>query len=1003
MYPNSKSVILYSPYLGSYTFDMGAPLKEVTTDDGVECYIPFLMAVRLFNPIETPYLFSDDGLILFPLEITQLDMMHMDFDRLKGENPLIDYETQNKWGIAGLSLMEGVDTVQSFLFSSDIYMSTLKNGAGMINSLNTFNPVGYFNYASELARLYADKLNPLENETKLMLLQICTQDADEISALDSTYETLGTNLNIDTVIPEITVKFDDKPWDLNDVLKYDNEITVGEVIQKYKDYQTLERMDKLMDVTGNLSSLALRSIAVSAELSKVQDEYAQSMKTYLVEAEKQNKKFGTKLPECMHMMQGQIDDYTSSENKVYRNVLKILNDSDNMETLATAGLSKLADKGVLDTVADTAISEFFLVKTLGDISYKVARWGLDMISGGSISYKDAFITCVCCSEFQDNTTLTRKEFLKHIPDSWETIPLDTYRDLEMIRLKSYYVTEKNSLSLYEQKMKQINDSFLGMNQNKEKWQGIYQSKQERTKSQTEELGYFIWLLRNAERGLNEQYLSVCQELCIEDHESLLESNACYNRVEAEVLSKKTNSPVANASLCYTAKADESTVYNNVTAADGHPLADTGYLPFGTYELSVTAPGYDDYDYSTPVEVGLGSVKLDSILLVKAEAYTWALEPSIEADDIIVYNIEEIGFDHSIFNDLAYIKQNGKYGIIDYDGDFLADCTSESYLVTAPYLEQLSAGGLTVGSGNGDFIKYDQPGGVGGGYEYCFYSKKDSAVYVCTGIDGQGDYYKLDEYDHEEMNPVRLAEFTELEDSKYELVQESIGTEWGIVKGDKLIVECEHDAVALPCFGTHKNNFVNYDICALRKDGKWCYVDGNGNELTDFDYSGFVAMPPADTSANFVLWGEDNELPYLPTEGFIAVKTDDGAGYIDTSGNVIIEPGTFIEARPVHNGLAWVKDKTTGLWGVINLESADQTVNTEPETQETSGSVIWKSIYREKLVSLIENDWAVAENSMREPYFYLIDIDKDTIPELVTVGESYGTNYIEEIIYSVDLF
>jgi hypothetical protein len=43
-------------------------------------------------------------------------------------------------------------------------------------------------------------------------------------------------------------------------------------------------------------------------------------------------------------------------------------------------------------------------------------------------------------------------------------------------------------------------------------------------------------------------------------------------------------------------------------------------------------------------------------------YDWEVEPKITADDIIVYNLEEKGYDHSIFNNLAYIKRDSKYGI-----------------------------------------------------------------------------------------------------------------------------------------------------------------------------------------------------------------------------------------------------------------------------------------------------------------------------------------------------
>jgi len=72
------------------------------------------------------------------------------------------------------------------------------------------------------------------------------------------------------------------------------------------------------------------------------------------------------------------------------------------------------------------------------------------------------------------------------------------------------------------------------------------------------------------------------------------------------------------------------------------------------------------------------------------------------------------------------------------------------------------------------------------------------------------------------------------------------------------------------------------------------------------------------------------MAYLPSEGYIALNKGQNAGYYNIKGNEIVTVGTFAEARPVHNGLAWVKDKKTGLRGVIKF----------PRT--------WWEIYKEKL-------------------------------------------------------
>ncbi|MBD5160155.1 MAG: hypothetical protein HDT23_07955, partial [Ruminococcus sp.] len=73
--------------------------------------------------------------------------------------------------------------------------------------------------------------------------------------------------------------------------------------------------------------------------------------------------------------------------------------------------------------------------------------------------------------------------------------------------------------------------------------------------------------------------------------------------------------------------------------------------------------------------------------------------------------------------------------------------------------------------------------------------------------------------------------------------------------------------------------------------------------------------------------------YLPSEEYIAFNTAWGGGYYSTDGGAVIPVGEFAEARPVFNGLAWVKDHATGLWGVIQLtgERADAPENNDDDS------------------------------------------------------------------------
>ena len=100
------------------------------------------------------------------------------------------------------------------------------------------------------------------------------------------------------------------------------------------------------------------------------------------------------------------------------------------------------------------------------------------------------------------------------------------------------------------------------------------------------------------------------------------------------------------------------------------------------------------------------------------------------------------------------------------------------------------------------------------------------------------------------------------------------------------------------------------LMAVCVDGKWGYVDREGNE---------VIAPEYDSSWTFtnVVTGTERNYCYAASDGFIPL-TKDGKWELRTvDGTTVIPAGIFEAIRPVYDGRCWVKKD--GRWGVIQVE------------------------------------------------------------------------------------
>ncbi|MDE6797977.1 MAG: WG repeat-containing protein [Ruminococcus sp.] len=321
----------------------------------------------------------------------------------------------------------------------------------------------------------------------------------------------------------------------------------------------------------------------------------------------------------------------------------------------------------------------------------------------------------------------------------------------------------------------------------------------------------------------------------------------------------------------------------------------------------------------------------------AITYEWYVEPSIKADDIntvgvfmesISHDNDDYEYNYGQFADTGYaiVKDGDFYGVIDMNGNVV---------IETDYV-------LIRGAINDHFRLYDEEGKYTyfccetGEYldpqePYCAWCERTLLSDVCSS------YYCYDP-DRDLLAYIGVMPKNNNEEESITLNgQNSSGTTIDFPEGKTIPVrmvsiESDDEVILYDSYGIMRDGEIivdfNYDnalsykdgITAVEQDGEWYYYDEDGYQIIEDSCEG---------SYYFNINNEDY-IPYLPSEEYIAFNTAWGGGYYSTDGGVVIPVGEFAEARPVFNGLAWVKDHATGLWGVIQLtgERADAPENND---------------------------------------------------------------------------
>lgn len=277
----------------------------------------------------------------------------------------------------------------------------------------------------------------------------------------------------------------------------------------------------------------------------------------------------------------------------------------------------------------------------------------------------------------------------------------------------------------------------------------------------------------------------------------------------------------------------------------------------------------------------------------------AIEPLVRAD----YNESTRHYDIS-YADCFKIKQNGKYGIIDYNGKIVIKPKYDSIVAIRNSSDFVATGKDSDGETVQTYINYNDFSVESSyrkyntlRYEYLWNATDNSAVFVQND---NGEIYKND------LKAALPESVRGVKDVDGEYVGD--GT-YGLYINGKNIMGMIYSGAG--CFSN--------GMAAFKSNGVWGYIDSNGKTVLPFGYDAVKGYS--------AFGGEDT--PYESYDGYVTVTKDGKFGVFTNEGKAVTDM-SYEGATPVVGGRAYIlKD---GKWGLASFgDSSDATARTDVTT------------------------------------------------------------------------
>ena len=340
-----------------------------------------------------------------------------------------------------------------------------------------------------------------------------------------------------------------------------------------------------------------------------------------------------------------------------------------------------------------------------------------------------------------------------------------------------------------------------------------------------------------------------------------------------------------------------------------------FLPAGSYLIKIQKEGYVSFE----LNVKLKENEVISHSFEMTPAYEWVVRPEVSADNIFYMKDTNAGnasyneLHRQFMSDYAVVKQGGKYGLIDMNGEFLAEPVYDriSLQMNSYYIDNGQADNSYYVTEDGEILPGTEPA-------------------LAVGIVQQpAAFYYSDELHHvlenaiDIMEPLdRPQEAIPVQKAKTEIPREGdqrvfwnwweeIGGKYAIYNEDALVSEFTYDECGSCSDG----------LFAVCKNGKWGYVDKSGQPVTSMIYDASWEEYSDDDTTNISTSQCHDPYCYAASDGYIVLKKDNYWELRDVEGNLIIPSGIFDKICPVYKEKCWVK--TDGRWGVIQINKQEE--------------------------------------------------------------------------------
>lgn len=324
----------------------------------------------------------------------------------------------------------------------------------------------------------------------------------------------------------------------------------------------------------------------------------------------------------------------------------------------------------------------------------------------------------------------------------------------------------------------------------------------------------------------------------------------------------------------------------------------------------TITAYEDADLIYVAEND--DVKLEWCSKKLVPSVSWYVEPVIDAEDIkpCFFDREvvfcEINCDNMPTDDnYSLIKRNGLYGIIDYSGNIVLDCSFQNCWV-GPCTYSWCYDGYNqddftecdyeyFAENYGNYYNFDKRFNMIMMDEEDLYSGVVSTDHIACEIDGDILYpvgsLEPQSYVYSCNTPVPVCVYEDLIERndygyKYYIEEKFLG--YTLSNGKKPISDNIYDDI-----GSFSCNLV-----PAKKGNRWGYLNGDGETVFPFEFDSYA------------------DVPYNATYGTVVLYRNNQYALYDTTGNCIIDFGEYEELRPVYQDKLWAKQN--GKWGVLQL-------------------------------------------------------------------------------------